>query len=254
MPRSEITIKVRARDDLVPVDSLIKIVSNTLSILRSLDRSVRMHERAAQWKISAASLQSPLSLTLSSDAPQSDFVAREYMGTLDAIDKSSDIPKESISQSILEHAKDLVSVLNDGVSQISFSTPIYAAIHPTQRVAANVDYLIAPAYEDYSTIEGKIETLSVHGRTLFRIYDEITGHSIVCFFKEDKLSEAHGLFNQRVSVSGLAKYNRIGRPVSIRVEHIRKLVGGIKLEQLVGIDITGGIASEDYVRKLRDAE
>jgi hypothetical protein len=213
-----------------------------------------MHGRAAQWKVSAASLQSPLSLTLSSDEPQSDFVTREYMGTLDAIDKSSDIPKESISQSILEHAKELVSVLNDGVAQLSFSTPVYPAIHPTQRVAANVDYLTAPAYEDYSTIEGKIETLSVHGRTLFRIYDEITGHSIACFFREDKLAEAHGLFNKRVSVSGVAKYNRMGRAVSIRVENIRQLVGGIKLDQLKDINITGGIPSEDYIRKLRDAE
>jgi len=65
MTRSEITIKVQAREDFVPAESLLKIISNALSILRSLDGAVRMHGRAAQWKVSAASLQSlPLLLDI----------------------------------------------------------------------------------------------------------------------------------------------------------------------------------------------
>jgi hypothetical protein len=254
VPRSEITIKVRAREDYVPVDSLLKIVGNTLSMLRSLDKAVRQHGHAAQWKISAVSLQSPLSLTMSSDDPQSDFVAREYLGALDAIEKSVDIPRERIPFFVLEQAKDMVSVLNDGVAQVTFSTPTSNPIHPTQRLAANVDYLIAPAYEDYASFEGRMETLSIHGRTLFRIYDDLTGHSVSCFFSAERLTEALSLFNSRVAVSGQAKYSRIGRAISIRIDTIRKLEGGVTLEQLNDINITEGIPSEEYIRKLRDAE
>jgi hypothetical protein len=255
MPKAEITIKVRAREDFVPVESLITIISNTLSILKSLGRRIPGHAPGgAQWKISAASLQSPLSLTLASDDPNSDFLAREYLGTLDAIENSAEISKDRISFFVLERAKHLVSVLNDGVSQVSFSLPNSNPVHPTQRVAANVDYLTAPAYEDYSTFEGKIEMLSVHGRPVFRIYDELTGQSISCFFPADHLDEAHDLFNKRVAVSGNARYSRMGRPISIRVEAIRPLHGGITLEQLKDINITGGVSSEAYVRKQRDAE
>jgi hypothetical protein len=254
MPRSEITIKVRAREDFVPVGSFLTIVSNTLSILRSLDHIVRRSKKAAEWKVSAASLQSPLTLTISSDDPQSENLAREYLGTFEAIEKSSEIQKDRIPFTVLEQAKALVSVLNDGVAQIGFSTPGSAVVYPTQRVAANVDYLTAAAYEDFSTIEGKIETLSVHGRTLFRIYEDLTGFSVVCYFKAEQLDEAHGAFNKRVAVSGITKYSRMGRPISVQVEAIRKLIGGIRVEELNDIDLTGGVPSEEYIRRMRDAE
>jgi hypothetical protein len=254
MPKAEITIRVRARDEFVPVDSFLTIVGNTLSMLRAIDRTVRRQAKSAEWQISAASLQSPLSLTISSDDPQSEYVVREYLGTLDAIEKSPDISKERVPFTVLERAKELVSVLNNGVAQMTFSAPHATPVQPTQRVAANVDYLTAPAYEDFSSFEGRMETLSVHGRDVFRIYDDLTGQSIACFFSPDKLDEAYGAFNKRVSVSGNAKYSRIGRPVSIRVETIRMLRGGVRLDQLTKIDITGGIPSEQYVRKVRYGE
>jgi hypothetical protein len=251
MPRAEITIKVRAREDFVPVDSFLTVVSSTLSILNEFGH-ISGAEAAFTWKVSAASLQSPLTLTIFSDAPNGDVIVRECIGVFEQAEQSSDLPFARWNYKTLENAKRLVSVLNDGVSQVTFSAPGIPAISPTQRVAASIDYLLAPAFEDYGSFEGTLETLSVHGRTRFNIFDPVKGRAIACYFAADKLQEAHAAFNHRVMVSGTAKYNRIGHPVSVMVENIRTLEGGVEPSEFHDINLTGGIESGRYVRGLRD--
>ncbi len=253
MPKAEITIKVRAREDFVPVRSFLTIVGSTLSMLNEIGRaSPRLSK--ADWRVSGASLQSPLTLTISSEAPESAAVVRECIGVFEHAEGSSELPAKRWGERTLEKAKELVSVLNDGVAQITFVSNGAKSVSPTQRVAASVDYLLAPAYEDYGSFEGKLETLSVHGKTRFSIFDSVTGRAIHCYFASDKLSEAHAAFNQRVLVSGKAKYSRIGNPISVNVDNIRILQGGVKLSDLQDIDITGGIESAKYIRGLRDAK
>lgn len=252
MPKAEITIKVHARNDFVPVRSFLTLVESALCILQELEHS--KHYPSAEWKVSAASLQSPLRLTIGSDAPNSSELVREYLGVFQETEKSEKFPADRWTSKTLEQAKRAVSVLGDGVAQITFSAPGSESISPTQRVAASVDYLLAPAYEDYGSFEGRLETLSVHGRTRFNIFDPITARPVHCYFADEKLQQAHSAFNQRVLVTGTVKYSRIGQPVSIRVDDIRILVGGVKLNELVEIDITGGAESGKYIRSLRDAE
>jgi hypothetical protein len=252
MPKAEITIKVRARDELVPVRSFLTIVDSALSILKELQHS--KHYASAEWKISAASLQSPLTFTIGSDDPNGQELVREYLGVFKEAEKSEKFPPDRWTQKTLEGAKRVVSVLNDGVAQITFTSAGIETISPTQRVAATVDYLLAPAYEDYGSFEGRLETLSVHGRTRFNIFDPITGRPVSCYFKEGQLEKAHSAFNHRVLITGTVKYSRIGQPVSVIVDDIRVLVGGVKLDDLREIDITGGIESAMYVRRLRDAQ
>lgn len=147
-----------------------------------------------------------------------------------------------------------MSVLDDGVAQITLASAGGEVISPTQRVAASVDYLLAPAYEDFATLEGQLETISVHGRTRFNIFDSLTRRAIVCFFGPEKLDEALAAFNKRIAVSGNAKYSRLGLPISIAVDEIRYLKGGVKTEELKDVDITGGVESSKYVKGLRDGE
>lgn len=252
MPKAEITIKVRAREDFVPVRSFLTIIESTLSILKDLEHA--RHFIPTEWKVSAASLRSPLTFTIGCDDPSGQELVREYLGVFEQTDKSEKFPPERWPQKTLESAKKIVSVLNDGVSQITLVSPGSEAISPTQRVAASVDYLLAPAYEDFATLEGQLETISVHGRTRFNIYDSLTRRAIACFFGPDKLDEALAAFNKRIAVSGNAKYSRLGQPISIAVDEIRYLKGGVKAEELKDIDITSGAESSKYVKGLRDGE
>jgi len=217
--------------------------------------SARKTETQSEWKISAASLQSPLTLTISSDAPNADGTVRECLNIFDETEKSSSQHFQVYqrwTQRTLVHAKDVVSVLNDGVSRIVFAAQGIESVSPTQRVAASVDYYLAPVYEDFGSFEGHLETLSVHKRTRFNIYEPLRDHAIACYFPAEKLDEAHAAFNKRVSVSGRVKYNRLGNPTSIFVESIHILGSGKSIDER--IDITGGTESGRYSRGLRDAK
>lgn len=251
MPKAELTIKVRAREDLVPVRSFLTVVQHALSILKDLEHGPSA-EPPAEWKVSAASLQSPLSFTIGSDASNSPALVREYLAIFEQTESSIESVQSKWSERVLQNAKSLVSVLNDGISQITFATQGTEPVSPTQRVAATVDYFLAPAYEDYGTLEGRLETLSVHGKTRFNIYDPLTGRAIACYFPIEQLEEAHAAFPKRVAVSGRTKYSRMGNPVSIHVESIRVLEGDVQLSQLADTDLTGGMDSGKYVRGLRD--
>jgi hypothetical protein len=178
-------------------------------------------------------------------------LVRNYLSVFEEAEGSMELSKNRWSIRTLENARDIVSVLSDGVSQITLSSGS-EIVSPTQRVAATVDYLIAPAYEDYGTLEGRLETLSVHRKTRFNIYDPLTGQPISCSFRTDKLEEAHAAFNKRVAISGSIKYGRIGNPVSIQVDNIRVLEGGVRTSEFRDTDLTGGIDSGTYVRSLRD--
>lgn len=257
MGQAIITITVEASEDFVPVRSFLTVVANTLEILRDLERSSSESKRVAKWKVSGATMQSPLRFTISADVNRGEEVVRAYLAGLEKMEHESKAPPEYFNRNTLERAKQLVSVLNDGVSSLSFSTPHSKAVRPTQRVAAVVDQLLKSAYADWSTFEGKLETISVHGRTKFNIYEVLTERKIECFFPPEKLQDALASFNQRVAVSGKAKYTQTGEPLSIRVEEIKVLRGQKELPQaadLKGTNLTGGEDPTKYIRGMRDAK
>src|ERR1035437_11014980 len=103
MPKAEITIKVRAREVFVPVRSFLTIIESTLSILKELEHA--RHYVSAEWKVSAASLQSPLTFTIGCDDPNGQELVREYLGVFEETEKSEKLPPDRWTQKTLEGAK-----------------------------------------------------------------------------------------------------------------------------------------------------
>jgi hypothetical protein len=141
-----------------------------------------------------------------------------------------------------------VSVATDGKHEVT----------PTERTVAHIRQVVEKArvYLDYGTLEGRLEEISVHGGYRFTIWEELTNYRIECSISPDRLEEAKALLGHRVGVSGRIRY-RNHRPTTIHVEGIRRLRGVNELPQLEGIepiDITGGLRSEEYVRRMRDGE
>ena len=84
----------------------------------------------------------------------------------------------------------------------------------------------------------------------------IPGHAVKCAIAEDRLSEVKELLGQRVAVTGPIHY-RNHKPTLIDVQNIRRLrtQGELpQVETMEPIDITGDLSSEEYIRRMRDAE
>ena len=85
-------------------------------------------------------------------------------------------------------------------------------------------------YNDYGTIEGRLEAIQEsYGTLQFYIRDAILRQRVRCYFPEEILSAVFETFRKRVEVSGVIHYRKNGTPVSIEAEHILGLPGDSEL-------------------------
>ncbi len=117
----------------------------------------------------------------------------------------------------LEQAKKLVELIGDGITGITVITNGDEPIQLTRQLAANVEQLTGPELSAIGTIEGRIETLTIHGRQVFSLYDAVTGRRYECLFgKRVSLGDVTRVFGKRVAVRGIIR-QRQGRD-ALRIE------------------------------------
>ena len=113
---------------------------------------------------------------------------------------------------------------------------------------------------DVGTVDGKLEKINIHnGVNTFRIYSELSVMPYVdCKFPSELCEQAQSALGRYVSVLGECFY-RPGAPfpykVTVREMNILPPTADLPtLSDLYGIapNATGGLSSEDFVRKLRD--
>ena len=76
-------------------------------------------------------------------------------------------------------------------------------------------------YNDYGTIEGRLETIQEsYGTLQFYIRDAMLRQRVRCYFPEELLADVFDKFRKRVEVSGIIHYRKNGTPISIEAEHI----------------------------------
>jgi hypothetical protein len=255
-----VQIEVSPRDNSIPVDSFLKILTNAVAILRTIDvETSESHRQTVRWRIEKASMNSPLSLSIMgvADNPaRVGQIAGLYLDGLRELDSDQGAIPRHFTEGSLAKAKQIVSALNDGIQQVKFSN-FNREVIPTQRVAAAVDALMAGAgLSAYGTLDGILETLTNRSGPQTFIRDRLTGHQVQCSFEAKYIPELGAAWTKRVRVYGKIRYGKTGRPRSITVD------GGIHVfpdrsefpqaKDLEGIDITGGVESSEYVSRLRN--
>ncbi len=284
-------LKIKVEGDKgIPVESFIELLGQTISILRDLDANISESENGnLDWEIVAASLNSPLSLSVESRSDlginNGSEVIHAYLHGVDVLAKGKTELPQFFTTKTLQKAKSLTSVFTQGITKVSFSTNGDDAITTTKHTFENAqiviehntevqdDYLppdenssevtfILPQIErvkEKATLVGKLEVVSVHGtEPHFVIFDPLTKKKIDCYFDEKYFEEIQALLSlepYRVQVTGKARYDKNGNPTSIRVEQFRRLRNQKDLPQfkdLAHINLTGDVDPTEYIRRLRN--
>lgn len=84
----------------------------------------------------------------------------------------------------------------------------------------NINMVLRCQYEDYGSLEGKLQSISSRKRLNFTLYQCLTDSPVRCFFEEDLLSSAIQSFNKRVYVFGIIRYNNSYDPINILVQEM----------------------------------
>ncbi len=130
------------------------------------------------------------------------------------------------NDSALKNAQQLAT-LADGRTVTGASVLLRRGARDTKPVqfkktAAHVDVILEPVpSRDYGTLEGRLETISIHASphlTLCNIFDG----SVRCNIDESRLDQAWTAMRakRKVAISGYITYQKSGSPTKIDVEEI----------------------------------
>ena len=91
------------------------------------------------------------------------------------------------------------------------------------RKAADIEVVMGQGYTSIGSIEGKLETVSVHGRPAFTVFDAVTGRAVRCEFPAERRSVVLRAMGHKVVVTGRIRRDPHGRPRAVRDAQFKRL-------------------------------
>jgi hypothetical protein len=264
MAPKKMTIEVEGKGGTVPLSSFISIVQETLNTLQSLEEELLKKPKGKKtWKIESVRMSSPLTMVISPEYEKGmsrKDVVGPFVRGLRTLEVGRKRPRY-FGDTTLTGTKRMLSIMNDGISAVTFSATGVKPVKPTQKARDHAELLVPTTepYWVYTQLEGTLENIITHGRTEFHIFDPITDRKVRCTFDREKAHEVLSLGLKRVRVSGDVKFDENHRPIEVQVDSYERLRDQSELPQIADlhkakINITGGKDSVEYVRGLRDAE
>lgn len=221
----------------IPTDLALEIAGSEITPARFL-RAVRAFfglvqevtdrlsgtEGAVEWAVkvkegSAVVGVDPSAYTV---APSTlDAIRANVMRGLESLETSS-VEPEYFPENALKYARDLANIVGTDEDDDT-RVRVWVNRRPamlTHRIVANAAEVLKAAYEDYGSVEGRVQVVSEEGKLHCNVRDPVNGRVIRCIIDEAMLPKAFGAFRQRVEVTGRVRYRKDGSPTSIRVEDI----------------------------------
>lgn len=90
----------------------------------------------------------------------------------------------------------------------------------SQKTAAHAAELLGWNYQDYGSVEGRLEVVSAHRGLVFMIYEPLWNKPIRCQIGDELLDTAMSNFRRRVEVYGTVQYRKDGTPISVAAQEI----------------------------------
>ena len=97
---------------------------------------------------------------------------------------------------------------------------LHRTLEVTYKTALFMENRLRVDYNDFGTIEGRLEAIQGKDRLKIGVNDPLFRQNVRCYMTEDLLALALSSFRKRVEVSGTIHYRRDGTPVSIDASSI----------------------------------
>lgn len=161
---------------------------------------------------------------------------------------------------ILESYKEICKKIDKGISYLVINTN-GDSHNITEDFQSRIQLIQGPDELVRGSISGKIEAINLHGgANEFRIFPNVGPKRLTCHFPKRLIEQAVASVNKHATVYGSMKYkSRSKYPHEINIDSI-EISPSVEtlptLSQLRGIapNLTGGISSEEFVRKQRDLD
>ena len=162
-----------------------------------------------------------------------------------------------LSESGMRNSKTILRLIgSEGVSglRVGYQSDSFEL---SARASANIDQLLPTKRHAIGSVEGKLEMISLHGKSpRFIVYHHRTRKAVTCKFSADRLEEVKDALGKRVIISGRVHYNAKGEPLRVELDRMRKMLSSSELpsvSQMRGYapNLTGEMSTSEYIRSVR---
>jgi hypothetical protein len=202
-----------------------------------------IHVTASPNGVSAASLGNAISDTYDAVAATRTESPAEWPATFQSKDRQ-------LTRRIVNRLRARAPVRVEATDHEPLTIP------PNERRSAR----LRPIFAAWSTVDGRLETVSVHLGTQFTLYEHGTGNPVRCSISRDRLREVTGLLEHTVRVHGFVYYRTNGNASSINASSITDVreievlqPPVLALDEFQGLipRMTRELSAGEYVRRLR---
>ena len=240
MPMTPIRLYIDADDVSLPL--LAESLSAFRNVLQEVDKSVAGgHSGTLEWLV--VSLKAGGSATIEAvaepreaEADNGPTVIRACVTGFRILDQGP-TAVESFTDEALEQLKRLATLVTGEVRGFRVTAPsLNETATITQRTVANIVSLAGLGWYSIGSVEGRLETVSIHGQPTFTIYDALTSRAVRCEFEPDFLRRALDSVGARVLVHGRLQRDARGRPVRLRdIDAFRVLDAPSSIDVFIGL-------------------
>jgi len=256
MGTTPLTLRVDA-EEIAP-ERFITALEDFVGLAYDMERELSpTHERVLKWRLihlGMGSYEAGIEAEPIEDAADiGPNVALAVMTGLPRIE-AGERPEE-FSNDMLERVRRMSSLVGNGTRAIYVDAPTLPQTYTiTAATAARIEAVAAQGFTSTGAIEGTLETISLHGRPTFTVYDAITGRAVRCEFQADTMRKrVIAALGYKVIVHGRLRRDAAGHPTYMRgVDTLRRL--GTKpatpVEALAGL-FQGLGETREYLAEIR---
>lgn len=214
------------RGDLVPLRTFARATDNLTNLLSQVAADRPDHVRI-DWFVSDLRKGSTILSVegLSSTEDVNDSVSEVMRTTVDAmemVERGEDI-RGMLSYPAVEKLRALANVVNDGAAGM-LMRGFGREVQITGTAADHARALLARRLRSFGSVEGKVETISVHEpRPYFNVFHALDGYAIKCRCDGAILSQVKESLGARIRVTGTIMRRFDGRAESVDVSDVRIL-------------------------------
>jgi len=220
---SDLTLEIG--DDISP-DRFVAAARAFFGYVNELAKMLAPEGDEPHWRVLVRDGSSLLAVEAPSTPPEIlSAIYTRAEDSLSALIRGS-VEDANLSEPALRHAKTL-SGLSEGTKDRPLPLRVWVRRKPVEvrpEIARTIEEDWRADYNDYGTIEGRLETIQDHeGSLRLQVRDSLFRQNVRCYFDEGKLPFAFSAFRKRVEVSGIIHYRKNGTPISIEVSQIDTL-------------------------------
>jgi hypothetical protein len=205
----------------VTFPELLTASQSFFRIVREIEHAVEgsAPKDAVTWIVSAARKKSVhLQVTGRLSNPQAPVgiiptIVHAVIDGIDAVTKKPERPR-FFSDVALQEAKALATLATISLKNGKKPTRL------DRKLAENIEEIIGPKETSIGTVVGRIEGVTIHGRRIVVVYEQLSGRRVECSFRPDMQNKVLAGFGRRVSVYGVIRSNAAGDRLGMEIEDL----------------------------------